>query len=863
MKNEKSKMNNMKNKIFACLFSLVAAVFAVSCSSDDDYSIATGTLVSGVTTGSSDVTANTATLHATVEGDLSGMSTASYQVAFKFGASQSAMATTATTLNGQAFSTTIDGLVENQTYYYQAVLTLQGKVTYTGEVKTLVTTDAQVTTKDAANVSQIAADLGGTVSNMPATGELVTGVVYSTLSDVESVRAGMMLTTDVAAENFVIEEDGLLPGKTYYYAAFLNLGAGTVFGEVKSFTTQAHQLDVDVDFVDLGLSTKWCKYNLGAVAENQPGGLFGFGDATGTCNSTDPGDYAAGDIYRTANDLANIIYGQTTLPTASDFEELFQRCSREWVEKDGIAGLEFTGPNGNKLFLPAAGERTGNDVANAGQLGAYMTGSVNPSSTAACISYRFSQSGGDKATSAVYTGLSIRPVSTAKNVKFQKELLCQTWHIDLRADGSHAFFAGPAYFYGSDDSWRSVTNGEPVVGNSWAWEADYAGNSWVVGEDPRDFGSMTFTEDGKVTVTKIDADGNATTEEGTYTVDEANKTVTMTVDLLGLANQMGRGDNYRTKLNILSLTESSLQIAIMIDGNTGQVSFNYVPEALYGGVDVQFTICDTNWTSSWPDARVSVLPKDFGTQQSVKFTGTRADGMIVLLDAIAMSQKFPDYMVRVDDIIVDGQRISFDADKFYYGDIENNGNFRVEMFNIYGKGTANDNPFGGNDNSKVSALACSESVEVLFTIVPKPVGALELTVCDSNWNSSWPDATTDFSLFDDCKPVVGREYTISYDGARANGMIYLVEAKGLVAACPNAAMTLKSVTVDGADVPFDASKILSGDLEGTGNFRIELYNTYGGSRGNSAFDGETADGNIPALGFNTNITVKFTIDKLF
>ena len=853
----------MKTKIFACLMTLAAALFAVSCSSDDDYSVATGTLVSGVTTGSSDVTANTATLHATVEGNLSGMSSSSYQVAFRFGPSEQAMTTTVTTLNGQEFSTTIEDLVEDQTYYYQAVLTLQGKVTYTGEMKTLVTTDAKVTTADAANVTQVSAQLGGSVTDMPSSGELLTGIVFSTLPEVENVRTGMAVTTQEAAASFSLAKAGLLPGTTYYYAAFLDLGSGIVFGDVKSFTTGAHQLDVNEDFVDLGLSTKWCKYNLGAVAENQLGGLFGFGDITGTCNTQDAADYASADIYRTANDLANKIYGQTTLPSASEFEELFQRCSYVWTEKDGVAGLEFTGPNGNKLFLPASGERTGDAIGGQGVLGAYMTGSINPSTPTACISYRFSQSGGDKATSAVYTGLAIRPVSTAKNVQFDKSLLCQTWHIDLRADGSHAFFAGPAYFYGTDDSWRSVTNGEPVVGDSWAWEADYAGNSWIVGEEPRDFGSMTFTEDGKVVVTKIAADGTPTTQEGTYTVDETNKTITLSVDILGIPTQMARGENYRTKLNILSLTESSLQLAIMIDGNSSQVSFNYVPESLYGGIEVQFTICDSNWASSWPDAKVSVLPRDFGTQQSVKFSGSRADGMIVLLDAIAMSQKFPEYMVRIDDIKVDGHSIAFDGDKFYYGDIENNGNFRVEMFNIYGKGTANDSPFGGTDSSKEPALGFNESIEVLFTIVPKPAATLELTVCDSNWASSWPDATTGFSLFDDGKPVAGKEFTISFDGARANGMIYLVEAKGLKAACPNASMMLKSVAVDGQEVAFDASKILRGDLENNGTYRIELYNTYGGSRGNAAFAGETADGIIPALGFNSNITVKMTVDKLF
>jgi hypothetical protein len=75
--------------------------------------------------------------------------------------------------------------------------------------------------------------------------------------------------------------------------------------------------------------------------------------------------------------------------------------------------------------------------------------------------------------------------------------------------------------------------------------------------------------------------------------------------------------------------------------------------------------------------------------------------------------------------------------------------------------------------------------------------------------------------------------------------------------------TLNKVECDGVEVPFDASKILYGDLENKGNYRIELYNTYGASKGNSAFSGETAGGTIPALGFTTSTTVTFTLNSLY
>ena len=91
-------------------------------------------------------------------------------------------------------------------------------------------------------------------------------------------------------------------------------------------------------------------------------------------NSINPADYASADIYKTASDVANRAWsGAVTLPTAADFEELFARCSKEWAEVDGVGGYKLTGPNGNSIFLPAAGSRTINTVSEDGVTGIYAT----------------------------------------------------------------------------------------------------------------------------------------------------------------------------------------------------------------------------------------------------------------------------------------------------------------------------------------------------------------------------------------------------------------------------------------------------------------------------------------------------------
>ena len=50
-------------------------------------------------------------------------------------------------------------------------------------------------------------------------------------------------------------------------------------------------------------------------------------------------------------------------------------------------------------------------------------------------------------------------------------------------------------------------------------------------------------------------------------------------------------------------------------------------------------------------------------------------------------RRYPNSFVRIDDIKLDGTSIRFDANRFYYGDIEGNGKYRVQLFNAYGAGS--------------------------------------------------------------------------------------------------------------------------------------------------------------------------------
>lgn len=127
----------MKNKILFGIMVLVVGVFMAGCS-DDDYAISTQPLLAdnSVVTGSADVTATSAILHGTVSG-LGGQASSAYTTGFNYGEGADALTEKVVATGGEDFSATVAGSV-NQTIYYQAYVTLQGKVTYIGEVKSLV-----------------------------------------------------------------------------------------------------------------------------------------------------------------------------------------------------------------------------------------------------------------------------------------------------------------------------------------------------------------------------------------------------------------------------------------------------------------------------------------------------------------------------------------------------------------------------------------------------------------------------------------------------------------------------------------------------------------------------------------------------
>ena len=314
-------------------------------------------------------------------------------------------------------TTALSGLTEGTTYYYATFVTLQGKVTKYGEVKSFTATDADVVTQGASNITACTALLSGQAGGInDILASSAVGFKYALTAD--GVPTGVDVPVAEAAGIFSIKADALLPGTTYYYAAYTKVGDGFILGNVESFTTAAQTME----YVDLGLSVLWAKCNIGAEQETESGILVGFGDQSFYNRSTSNDDYTPWDIAGTEEDVIYYlsIDGEakmkSKMPTVEQIEELISKTTQEYVTEGDVAGIRFTAANGNSIFLPMCGYRNGDDTVADGN-GYYWTGNVNELNEAYGKTLHLTQGGAQRGVTARAFGLSVRSVREEEPVE--------------------------------------------------------------------------------------------------------------------------------------------------------------------------------------------------------------------------------------------------------------------------------------------------------------------------------------------------------------------------------------------------------------------------------------------------------------
>lgn len=122
--------------------------------------------------------------------------------------------------------------------------------------------------------------------------------------------------------------------------------------------------------IDLGIGVKFACCNVGATSPEQDGGYYAWGETEERSNySMVSYKHGGNDQHKRYKDIGNDIAGSQydvaymkwkgswRMPTKEQMELLRDRCKVELVKYKRVKGCKFTGPNGNSIFLPAAGSR--------------------------------------------------------------------------------------------------------------------------------------------------------------------------------------------------------------------------------------------------------------------------------------------------------------------------------------------------------------------------------------------------------------------------------------------------------------------------------------------------------------------------
>lgn len=199
------------------------------------------------------------------------------------------------------------------------------------------------------------------------------------------------------------------------------------------------------DWVDLGLESGllWASCNVGATTPEGYGDFFAWGETSPKdiyswstyryCTVTENGELSTLTKYNydtywgtvdtlttllPADDAATARLGNDArTPNEDEWNELLNNTSMERTTLNGVNGLKFTGPNGNTIFLPAAGCREKTEYVAAGYCGEYWSASLSleyESLFAAFLQFT-SYSHELFSVGHRYTGISIRAVRNKQN----------------------------------------------------------------------------------------------------------------------------------------------------------------------------------------------------------------------------------------------------------------------------------------------------------------------------------------------------------------------------------------------------------------------------------------------------------------
>ena len=165
------------------------------------------------------------------------------------------------------------------------------------------------------------------------------------------------------------------------------------------------------EYVDLGLSVKWATCNIGAENPEDYGNYYAWGETSTKSSYTEDNcatcEKSIGDIMGTNMDVAHVMWGgDWRMPTKEEFDELIKKCDWLWTG----SGYMVTGPNGNSIYLPAAGFRYYEELYGEDSFGYYWSSTPELDSTTNSNFLDFDRTAAYTDWGNRYPGYTVRPV---------------------------------------------------------------------------------------------------------------------------------------------------------------------------------------------------------------------------------------------------------------------------------------------------------------------------------------------------------------------------------------------------------------------------------------------------------------------
>ena len=322
---------------------------------------------------------------------------------------------------GQYFKVKLTDLEAGKNYYYSFYFKGDHNTEKTEAMsfRTKAPVLPVVVTKSITDITQTTASCGGDVTSDGGGTVTARGVCWSTK---QNPTINDNKTTDgngIGSYNSNLSN--LSDNTKYYVRAYATNEAGTAYGEEKSFTTLEEEKQEEPSgfengyaYIDLGLPSglKWATSNVGAESQSASGDYYAWGE-TETKEEYTEANYSLNGIQMSdisgdpQYDVARKKWGSTwRIPTKAEQQELIDECEWEWKGN----GYIVTGPNGNSIFLPAAGFRIGSSLNDAGSAGYYWSSTPYENNTN--HAYYLSFYSGNQGMVSYYRvyGQSVRPV---------------------------------------------------------------------------------------------------------------------------------------------------------------------------------------------------------------------------------------------------------------------------------------------------------------------------------------------------------------------------------------------------------------------------------------------------------------------